>query len=50
VVRRGISGQAGEDLGLAGQAAKGARVQDAGGIAGKRSAIGMGRFGVRATG
>jgi hypothetical protein len=38
--------QAGEDLGLAGQAAEGAGVQDAGGVAGKGRAIGVGRLGV----
>jgi hypothetical protein len=45
-----FGGQPGEDLGLAGQAAKGARVQNAGGVAGKGSAIGMRRLGVRAAG
>ena len=39
-----IAGQAGEDLGFARQAAKGARMQDAGAVAGKGSAIGMGRL------
>ena len=50
VVGRGVGGQAGEDLRLAGQAAKGARVQDAGGVAGKGRAVGMRRLGVRAAG
>ncbi len=50
MVRRGIAGQAGEDLGLAGQAAEGARVEDAGGVAGEGRAIGMRGLGVRATG
>ena len=48
VVRRGIGGQAGEDLGLAGQAAKGPRMQDAGAVTGKRRAIRMRRLSVRA--
>ena len=48
VVRRGVGGQAGEDLGLAGQAAKGARVQNAGRVAGKRRAVGMRRLEARA--
>ncbi len=50
VVRRRIDGQAAEDLRLAGQAAKGARVQDAGGIAGKGRAVGVQRLRVRAMG
>jgi hypothetical protein len=41
-----FGGQAGEDLGFARQSAKGARVQNAGGIAGKGSAIGVGRLSV----
>ena len=45
VVAGRIAGQAGKDLGLAGQAAKGARVQDAGGVAGKGGAIGVRRLG-----
>ena len=44
----GLGGQAGEDLRLAGQAAKGAGVQDAGGVAREGSAIGMRRLGVHA--
>jgi hypothetical protein len=50
VVGRRIAGQAREDLGFAGQAAKGARMQDAGGIAGKGQAIGMERLGMDAAG
>ena len=45
-----VGRQAREDLGLAGQAAKGARMQNAGGVAGKRRAVGVRRFGVRAAG
>jgi len=41
---------AGEDLGLAGQPAEGAGVQDAGAIAGEGCAIGMRRFGVGSRG
>ncbi len=48
VVRQPLGGQAGKDLRLAGQAAKGARVQDAGGVARKRSAISVQRLGVGA--
>ena len=50
VVRQGVRGQAGEDLGLAGQAAKGARVQNARGVAGESSAVGMRGLEVRAAG
>ena len=50
VVAGRIAGQAGEDLRLAGQAAKGARVQDAGGVAGKGRAVGMRRLVVGAPG
>jgi hypothetical protein len=45
VVRRGVAGQAREDLRLAGQAAKGARVQNAGAVAGKGRAVGVRRLG-----
>ena len=48
VVSGGIAGQAGEDLRFAGQAAKGARVQNARAVPGKWSAVGMRRLGVRA--
>jgi len=50
VVRRGIANQAPKNLRLAGQAAKGARVQDARGIAGKGRAVGVQRLGVRTMG
>ena len=45
VVSGRVAGQAGKDLGLAGEAAEGAGVQDAGGVAGKGSAVGVGRLG-----
>ena len=48
VVRRGVAGQPREDLRLAGKTAKGARVQDAGAVAGKGRAVGVRRLGVRA--
>ncbi len=48
VVGEPFGGQAGKDLGLAGETAKGARMQDAGGIARKRSAVGVRRLGVGA--
>src|ERR1039457_2897309 len=48
VVRRGAASQSREDLRLAGQAAKSARVQDAGAVASKGRAVGVRRLGVRA--
>ena len=48
--RGGLGGQAGEDLGFAGEAAEGAGVEDAGGVAGEGSAVGMGGLGVVAAG
>ena len=50
VVSGRVAGQTGKDLGLAGEAAEGARVKDAGGVAGKGRAVGMGRLGVGAAG
>ena len=50
VVRGRVAGQAGEDLGFAGEAAEGAGVKDAGGVAGKGRAVGVGRLGVGAAG
>ena len=50
VVGGGFCGQAGEDLGLAGEAAKGLGVQNPGGVAGEGSAVGMRGFGVGAAG
>ncbi len=50
VVGGWIDAEAGEDLGFAGEAAKGARMQDASGVAGKGRAIGMRRFGMGAAG
>jgi hypothetical protein len=50
VVRGGLGRQAGEDLGFSGEAAKGAGVEDAGGIAGEGRAVGVGRLGVGAAG
>ncbi len=44
VVGEAFDGQAREDLRLAGQTAKGARVQDAGGVARKRGPVGVRRF------
>ena len=41
----GSAGQTGKNLGFAGEAAKGARVQNARAVAGKRCAIGMRRLG-----
>ena len=49
VVRQGIAGQPCEDLRLAGQPSEGAGVQNARAVAGKGSAVGMGRLGVGAT-
>src|ERR1039458_4593926 len=48
VGRRGVASQSREDLRLAGQAAKSARVQNAGAVAGKGRAVGVRRLGVRA--
>ena len=48
VVRRGVRGQAGQDLGFAGQAAKSACMENTRAVPGKGGAIGMGRLGVRA--
>jgi hypothetical protein len=45
VVTWRIAGQPGEDLGFAGEAAKGARMQNSCGVAGKRSSVGMGGLG-----
>jgi hypothetical protein len=48
VIAGRVAGTAGEDLGFAGQAAEGARMQNAGGIAGEGSAVGMGRLSMSA--
>jgi hypothetical protein len=48
VVGWGVFWQAGEDLGFAGKAAKGARVENAGGVASERRAIGVERLGMGA--
>ncbi len=50
VVARRVAGQAGEDLGFAGEAAKGAGVQDAADVAHERRAIRMGRLSNRCAG
>jgi hypothetical protein len=50
VVRGGIGGQARKDLGFTSHAAKGACVQDAGHVAGKRRAVGMQRLWLCAAG
>jgi hypothetical protein len=50
VVTRRIAWQARKNLRLAGQAAKGARMQDAGGVARKGRTVGVRRLGVGAAG
>ena len=45
-----VRGESGEDLGFAGEAAEGARVEDSGGVAGEGSAVGVRRLRMGAKG
>ena len=48
VIAGRVAGTAGEDLGLAGEAAEGAGVEDARGVAGEGGTVGVERFRMRA--
>ena len=48
VIAREVAGESREDLGLSGETAEGARMQDAGAVASERGSVGMVAFGILA--